>query len=45
MSGQVDNVKIYFIQLQQSIQTITQPNLMPSNEGIVPKKVFIKIIN
>ena len=34
MSGQVKSVKPYLKQLQQSIQTITQPNLMPSDEGI-----------
>ena len=33
MSGQVKSVKPYLKQLQQSIQTITQPNLMPSDEG------------
>ena len=39
MFGQVNSVKIYLKQLQQSIQTIAQPNLMPSDEGIVPKGV------
>lgn len=34
MSGQVKSVKPYLKQLQQSIQTITQPNLMPSDEGM-----------
>ena len=30
---------IYLKQLQQSIQTITHLNLIPSDEGIVPKGV------
>ncbi|XP_057371043.1 MAU2 chromatid cohesion factor homolog [Daphnia carinata] len=34
MSGQVKSVKPYLKQLQQSIQTITQPNLMPSDEDV-----------
>lgn len=35
MSGQVKSVKPFLKQLQQSIQTVTQPNLMPSDEGKV----------
>lgn len=34
MAGQVKSVKPYLKQLQQSIQTITQPNLMPSDEDV-----------
>ncbi len=41
MSGQVKSVKPYLKQLQQSIQTITQPNLMPSDEGI-HSQIFIQ---
>ena len=43
MSGQVKSVKPYLKQLQQSIQTITQPNLMPSDEGLAPKDFHLKL--
>ena len=39
MSGQVKSIKKYLKELQQSIQTITQSNLMPTDEIIVPKDV------
>ena len=41
MSGQVKSVKPYLKQLQQSIQTITQPNLMPSDEGNFTSKTLM----
>jgi hypothetical protein len=43
MSGQVKSVKPYLKQLQQSIQTITQPNLMPSDEGNFTSKTLMNL--